>query len=273
MNTISFPKLGLEFNIDPIALHYGNGGIHWYGIIIAVGVVLALLLCSHIYKKHGRDPEQLLDFLIWVLPIGIVGARAYYVIFSWDAYRDDLAEIFRIWNGGLAVYGGILAGLVTALIFCRLKNINFLDFADVAVPGLAVGQCLGRWGNFVNGEAHGGATELLWGMSINGSAPVHPTFLYESLWSFAGILVLLFVLRQRTSGQTFFSYWLWYGIGRFFIEGLRTDSLYTASGLRASQVVAAVSVAVGLAGVILTEIKRHRQRRFEHCTQCEDNFS
>ena len=258
MNTISFPRLGLEFNIDPIALHYGNGGIHWYGIIIAVGVVLALLLCSHIYKKRGRDPEQLLDFLILALPLGIVGARTYYVVFSWDSYKDNLAEIFRIWNGGLAVYGGILAGLVTALVFCRLNNISFFEFADVAVPGLAVGQCLGRWGNFVNGEAHGGPTDLLWGMSINGSAPVHPTFLYESLWSLAGILVLLLVLHRNASGQTFFSYWLWYGTGRFFIEGLRTDSLYTASGLRASQIVAVISAVVGLTGIIIIEIKKHK---------------
>lgn len=252
MNSISFPRLGLSFNIDPIALHYKNGGgIHWYGIIIAVGVLLAMALCSAVYKKRGRNPEELLDFLIWALPIGIIGARAYYVIFSWDSYKDSPGDIIKIWEGGLAVYGGIIAGLITAVVFCRIKKISFPEFADVAILGVTVGQCIGRWGNFVNGEAHGGETLLPWGMSINGAEPVHPTFLYESMWSLVGLFLLLLVLsRMAAPGSVFFTYLIWYGAGRFFIEGMRTDSLYTSFGLRASQLVAVISVVCGIMGLI-----------------------
>ncbi len=257
MNSIAFPRLGLEFELNPVAIPIGDGGVRWYGIIIALGVILALLLCSALFRRRGLDPELLIDFLVWALPAGIIGARAYYVFFSWDYYRDNPAEIVRVWEGGIAVYGGIIAGLAVALIFCRVKDISFLRFADLCVPGLALGQCLGRWGNFVNGEAHGGETSLPWGMSINGSAPVHPTFLYESLWSLAGIALLLLIIRlskSSASGYAFFAYLAWYGAGRFFIEGLRTDSLYTASGLRASQIAAIIGMAAGLAGITLTAL-------------------
>lgn len=258
MNSISFPKLGLSFEIDPIALHYKNGGgIHWYGIIIAVGVLLALLLCGAVYKKRGRNPEELIDFLICALPLGIIGARLYYVIFSFDSYKGNPLGIFKIWEGGLAVYGGIIAGLITAVVFCRVRGLSFLEFADVAVLGLAVGQCVGRWGNFVNGEAHGGETSLVWGMCINGSEPVHPTFLYESLWSLLGLGLLLLIVSRRTrAGRSFFTYLVWYGTGRFFIEGLRTDSLYTSFGLRASQIAAVISVVCGIAGLLRTCVRR-----------------
>lgn len=263
MNSIAFPRLGLKFDIDPVAIPFGGGGVRWYGIIIASGVVLALLLCSALFRRRGLDPELLADFMIWALPIGIIGARAYYVFFSWDYYRDNPAEIVRIWEGGIAVYGGIIAGLAVALVFCRVKGISFLRFADLCAPGVALGQCIGRWGNFVNGEAHGGETVLPWGMSINGSAPVHPTFLYESLWSLAGLALLLAVLRlskNSAPGFAFFSYLAWYGAGRFFIEGLRTDSLYTASGLRASQIVAVICVAAGVVGIAATAVRSRRKR-------------
>lgn len=249
MKTIAFPKLDLSFTLDPILVHYGNGGIHWYGVIIAAGVLLALLMCSRLYKGRGRDPEELVDFLLWALPIGIVGARLYYVIFSWEDYAGRPMAVFEIWNGGLAIYGGIIAGLITALVFCRIKGLSFPEFADICMPGVALGQCLGRWGNFVNGEAHGGETALPWGMSIDGAAPVHPTFLYESLWSLAGMIILIIIVKKcLTPGSGFFAYLIWYGAGRFFIEGLRTDSLYLVPGLRVSQLVAVISVAVGAAG-------------------------
>lgn len=257
MNTITFPKLNLSFTVDPILIHYKNGGgIHWYGIIIGAGVVLALLLCGKIYKDRGRNPEEPADFLLWALPIGIVGARAYYVIFSWDFYKENPSDIFKIWNGGLAIYGGIIGGLITAVIFCRLKRIEFFGFADVCVAGVIVGQCVGRWGNFVNGEAHGGPTDLPWGMSINGSDPVHPTFLYESLWSLLGLILILILLKKNLPrGSCFFTYLAWYGAGRFFIEGLRTDSLYTQSGLRVSQAVAAICVVLGIGGLIMVHFR------------------
>lgn len=249
LNTIAFPKLNLSFTIDPILIHYGEGGVHWYGVIIAAGVLLALLLCSWLYKERGGDPEVLVDLLLWVLPIGIVGARLYYVIFSWKDYAGDPWSIVRIWNGGLAIYGGLIAGFLTGVVFCKVRGIKIPEMADLGVAGAAIGQCLGRWGNFVNGEAHGGPTSLPWGMTINGSEPVHPTFLYESLWSLIGLVILVVLIRKRlTPGCCFFTYLVWYGTGRFFIEGLRTDSLYTPGGLRASQIVAAASVIAGVIG-------------------------
>ncbi len=265
MNVIEFPRLGLRFDIDPVLIHYKNGGgVHWYGIIIAVGVLLALLLCSKIYKSRGRDPEELLDFLLWALPAGIVGARAYYVIFSGNEYKS-FWDVIAVWEGGLAIYGGILAGIATAVIYCRIKGLNFLDFADVCVPGVAIAQALGRWGNFVNGEAHGGPTDLPWGMCINGSEPVHPTFLYESLWSLMGMFLLLFLIsRCLPSGVCFFSYFLWYGTGRFFIEGLRTDSLYLTGGIRVSQLVAVITAAVGIAGIIWVCVVK-KLKKYDKC--------
>lgn len=258
MNHISFPRLNLSFDIDPILIHYKNGGgIHWYGIIIAAGVLIALALCSYIYKKRGNDPELLVDFLIWALPMGIIGARTYYVIFSWDSYKDDLSYIFKVWKGGLAIYGGVIAGIITAIIFCRIKKLKFFEFADVAILGVVVGQCMGRWGNFVNGEAHGGETALPWGMSINGSVPFHPTFLYESLWSLLGLCLLLFLTKKRLkAGSVFASYLIWYGSGRFFIEGLRTDSLYLFGNVRASQVAAIISVLAGISIIIWHKITK-----------------
>ena len=252
MNTITFPKLNISLTFDPILLHYGSGGVHWYGVIIATGVLLALLLCSRLYKKRGRNPEELLDFLLWALPIGIVGARLYYVIFSWEDYAGNPRAVFEIWNGGLAIYGALIAGLITCIVFCKVKGIDFFELADVAVAGVVIGQCLGRWGNFVNGEAHGGPTSLPWGMTVNGSEPVHPTFLYESLWSLIGLIVLIVLIKKNLPrGTCFFTYLVWYGIGRFFIEGLRTDSLYVGGGLRISQIVALISVIAGMAGFII----------------------
>lgn len=259
MNTIAFPKLHISFEIDPILIHFGDGGIHWYGVIIAAGVLLALLLCGRLYRRRGRDPEDLVDFLLWALPFGIVGARLYYVIFSWHtgSYADDPAEIFRIWNGGLAIYGGIIAGFIVAAVFCRIRGLSLPEFADVCMPGVALGQCLGRWGNFVNGEAHGGETSLPWGMTVNGSVPVHPTFLYESLWSLAGLVILTVIVKKRLpSGSALFTYLIWYGTGRFFIEGLRTDSLYIVPGLRVSQAVALCTVVIGLTGFAVMLVKR-----------------
>ena len=278
MKTIAFPKLGLKFTLDPILVHFGDGGIHWYGVIIAAGVLLALLLCGCLYKGRGRNPEELVDFLLWALPFGIVGARLYYVVFSWDSgsYSGDPMEIFRVWNGGLAIYGGIIAGFVVAVIFCRVKGISFLEFADVCVPGVALGQCMGRWGNFVNGEAHGGVTSLPWGMTINGGEPVHPTFLYESLWSLDGMVILIILVKKsKAPGSALFTYFIWYGTGRFFIEGMRTDSLYILPGIRVSQIVAAVTVICGIIGLIITALRRKRVGATEDApynvhTQAED---
>ena len=260
MNVIEFPKLNISLTFDPILVHYGSGGVHWYGIIIAVGVLLALLLCSWLYKGRGGDPETLVDLLLWVLPIGIVGARLYYVAFSWEDYAGDIWSVFKVWNGGLAIYGGLIAGFIAGVVFCRLKGIAVFELADVSVAGVAIGQCLGRWGNFVNGEAHGGPTSLPWGMTINGSEPVHPTFLYESLWSLIGLIILIILIRKHLPrGSCFFSYLVWYGAGRFFIEGLRTDSLYIGGSLRVSQLVAIATVTIGFVGFICILYRKNKE--------------
>lgn len=251
MNNISFPKLGLSFDINPVAIDLPFlGGVHWYGIIIATGIILAVIYCSFIGKREDVSVDTLTDTLLYTLPVAIICARAYYVIFSWEDYRDNISDVFKIWEGGLAIYGGIIGAVVSAGIFFKVKKLPVLKMFDICCLGVLVGQSVGRWGNFVNAEAFGGACGYIWGMSINGGECVHPTFLYESLWNAAGLLVLSYFHKKRTYyGFTFFLYLTWYGFGRFFIEGLRSDSLYIGS-IRISQLVALVCVALGAAANI-----------------------
>ena len=258
MSTVSFPGLGFAINLKEIAFHVFGWPIHWYGIIIAAGFLLAVLYCSHKARSYGITQDNLIDMLIFAVPIAIICARIYYVIFYLDLYRRadgsyDILEMFRIWDGGLAIYGGIIGAVLTVFIFSRIKKISFLAFADLGCFGLLIGQCVGRWGNFVNVEAYGAATTLPWRMGIYDTVngvfqymEVHPTFLYESLWNLAGFLLLAFVIarHRKFDGQIFLSYIGWYGLGRAWIEGLRTDSLYFFStGLRVSQVLAIASFA------------------------------
>lgn len=249
MNSISFPKLGLEFKIDPIAVHYSflGGGVHWYGIIIAVGIILAVLYCRHEAKRVNENPDMIVDLVLYAIPVSIIFARIYYVIFSLDSYIKAPASVFYIWEGGLAIYGGIIGAVLTALVFFKSKKANVLKMFDICCMGLLIGQFIGRWGNFVNGEAFGGACPYIWGMSINGGDCVHPTFLYESLWNVLGFIILsILKYKKPFDGFIFFSYIAWYGFGRFFIEGLRTDSLYMGS-IRVSQLAAAVCFITGTA--------------------------
>ncbi len=249
MNEISFPALGLTFDINPIALELPWGiKVHWYGVIIGIGMILAVLLVCNEFKKKGYDTDTFLDIVLVTVPLAIIGARVYYVIFSWDSYKDNLGEIIAVWNGGLAIYGAVIVGAVCVFIMTKRKKIPFLWFADLCVMGLIIAQSIGRWGNFVNAEAYGGETELLWGMSINGKAAVHPTFLYESLWNMMGFFIMYFAVykRGKRDGRCLAFYMIWYGMGRFFIEGLRTDSLYIGM-FRVSQIVAAASAAAGIA--------------------------
>ena len=248
MNTISFPKMGISFKIDPIALHYsGGGGIYWYGIIIAAGILLAILYCSHISQRENMQKDAIADLAICAIPFSVICARLYYVAFSWDSYKSTPADIIKIWEGGLAIYGGITGAVISAFVFCKIKKINVLQAFDICCLGLLIGQSIGRWGNFVNCEAHGGKCTYFWGMSINGDKPVHPTFLYESLWNALGFLILSKLNKKRSfNGFTFFLYLVWYGTGRFFIEGMRTDSLYLGS-FRVSQLVALGCVVIGAA--------------------------
>ena len=257
---ISFPGLfgDWEFNPDPIAIHMGHG-VYWYGIILALAFLAGLLLCMKQARRFGLTEDNVLDFVLWAVPCCILGSRVYYVIFYLDLYRDasgalDWGRIVAIWDGGIAIYGTVIAGALVAFFFTRLKKIPFGAMADLAVMGLLLGQIIGRWANFINREAFGGLTDLPWRMRLWVSSyqyiEVHPTFLYESLWNLAGLLLMLFVITKgrRFDGENTWFYFLWYGLGRAWVEGLRTDSLYlfdwTFMGqpIRVSQALSAVMV-------------------------------
>ena len=259
---ISFPGLfgDWEFNPDPIAIHIGHG-IYWYGIILACAMLAGLFLCMKQAKRFGLTEDNVLDLVLWAVPCCILGSRIYYVIFYLDLYRNadgslDWGRIIAIWDGGLAIYGTVIAGALVVLIFTRVKKLRFAAMMDLAVMGLLLGQIIGRWANFINREAFGGLTDLPWRMRLWVSASqyieVHPTFLYESLWNLVGLLLMLFVVTKgrRFDGENTWFYFLWYGLGRSWIEGLRTDSLYlfnwTFMGqpIRVSQVLSMVMVVV-----------------------------
>lgn len=253
-NTIAFPALGLEFTINRVAVCLFGLNIYWYGIIIAFGFLLAVGYLSRRIAEMGFTSDQLFDCLLWAVPSAIVGARLYYVAFRWDYYGAHLNELFSTRSGGMAIYGGVIGALLAAALYGRRRQLNIPAMFDVAALGLLIGQLVGRWANFINAEAHGGETTFFLGMSINGGVPVHPTFLYESLWNLAGFCLLHTLSKRayRFRGQIFLSYLVWYGAGRFWIEGLRTDSLYLFStGLRVSQLLSAVAVAVGGALLVL----------------------
>lgn len=273
MEPITFPGLGLSFSMDRVAFQIFGKNIYWYGIIIAVGFLLAVLFCCRQGKKFGITNDNIVDMLLFAVPISLICARLYYVIFYLDLYRRadgsiDWGETIAIWDGGIAIYGGIIGAVVTLAVFCRVKKIKFGAFADLGALGLLIGQAVGRWGNFVNQEAFGGPTDLPWrmGLWVNGTyTEVHPTFLYESLWNIVGLLLIYFlVVRARKfDGEVFLCYIAWYGLGRFFIEGLRTDSLYffglTLFGqpVRTSQLLAAVSCLTAVALLAWNLLARH----------------
>lgn len=259
---ISFPGLfgDWEVNPSPVALDIGNG-IYWYGIIICAGLLLALLFCARQAKRYGLTEDNVYDMIVWQIPICIIGARLYYVIFYLDLYRNtdgslNWGKMAAIWDGGLAIYGAVITAYVVLHIFCKKKNLSFGAFADLGVMGLLIGQAVGRWGNFMNREAFGGETTAPWRMRLWTSASeyieVHPTFLYESLWNLIGLLLMLFVISKgrRFDGENTWFYFLWYGLGRAWVEGLRTDSLYlfdwTLMGqpIRVSQALSLVMAAV-----------------------------
>ncbi len=255
-NVITFPGLGLTFHIDRVAFSIGSLNVYWYGIIIALGFLLAVCYCTKRCASVGLKSDDFIDLLIWAVPISIIGARAYYVVWKYnELYYYDTLAMFRIWDGGIAIYGAIIAGVLTAIIFCAVRRIRIGAVLDIASMGLLIGQAIGRWGNFVNQEAHGDVTTsfLRMGIYIDGVMTyVHPTFLYESLWNALGFLLLHLLFKHRKrSGEIFLLYTAWYGIGRGFIEGMRTDSLYFFnSSLRISQFVGFFSAIVAI-GVLI----------------------
>ena len=246
MGTIEFPGLGLKFYISREAFRVFGIPIYWYGIIIAFGFLLAVLLGMRSSKKFGIDPDTIIDLVLFAAPVAIVTSRLYYVIFSWEDFKDNLWDIFNTRKGGLAIYGAIIGAIVVAYIFAKKRKIGVLNLFDFGAPYLILAQGIGRWGNFVNQEAYGTTTNLPWGMTGSdiGPNPVHPTFLYESLWDFAVFFFLIWYRkRKKVDGEVFFLYMILYGFGRFWIEGLRTDSLMLGN-IRICQFLAALFVIV-----------------------------
>ncbi|WP_162012756.1 prolipoprotein diacylglyceryl transferase [Streptococcus sp. S784/96/1] len=250
--------------IDPVAIKLGPITIHWYALIIMTGVALAVYLASKEGPRKKITADDVTDFILVAFPLAILGARLYYVIFEWSYYSKHLNEILAIWNGGLAIYGGLITGAIVLFIFSYYRMIKPIDFLDVAAPGVMIAQSIGRWGNFVNQEAYGKAVQHLdylpsfikKQMYIDGSYRT-PTFLYESLWNLLGFLIIM-VLRRRPNflkqGEVTAFYLIWYGCGRFVIEGMRTDSLMLM-GLRVSQWLSAILVVLGIIFVIVRRRK------------------
>lgn len=257
---IRFPGLfgDWAFTGSSVAFHIGGKAIYWYGIIIALGVLLALWFCMKQKEKYGITEDNLMDGVLWGIPLAIVGARLYYVLFYLDRFKKadgsfDWAESVAIWDGGLAIYGGVIAAVLVCFVLSKKRGFKLGALTDLIVMGLLIGQAIGRWGNFFNREAHGSVTTcfLRMGLVENGELQYfHPTFLYESVWNLTGFIVLHFLSKKRKfDGQTFLAYLAWYGAGRMVIEGLRTDSLWLGP-VRVSQLLAAVTMLLSL-GILL----------------------
>jgi phosphatidylglycerol:prolipoprotein diacylglycerol transferase len=277
IKTVSFPGLGLEFALNRVAFTIPvlDRPVYWYGVIITCGLILAVYLCSRWGKRFGITEDNIIDMMLFAVPAALVAIRVYYVVFNLDMYRQadgslNWGRILNYGDGGLAIYGAIISSAIVLLIFCRKKKLSFLAYADLGVHGLFIGQLIGRWGNFMNVEAYGSATALPWRMCgpsiaaemlqngyvdqagyeaiLSGALGVHPTFFYESAWNLVGLIVVYWMgKRRRFDGECFLFYFFWYGLGRAWIEGLRTDSLYLFGWelfgvpIRVSQLLAAVT--------------------------------
>jgi phosphatidylglycerol:prolipoprotein diacylglycerol transferase len=254
--------------INPIAFEVFGIPIHWYAICIVTGALVAVFLANREAIRKGFGNDDIVDFVLFALPLGIIGARIYYVLFELPYYMEHPDEIIAIWNGGLAIYGGLIMGAIVLLIFSKKRNLNPWLFLDIAMPSVMVGQMFGRWGNFANHEAFGGTVSkqflsdtlhlpnfIVSNMYIDG-AYHHPTFLYESMWNLLGFIIIILLRRKLhfyKIGEIFASYLIWYGTGRFFIEGMRTDSLYLFANVRVSQLLSLILV---VAGIILIIYRR-----------------
>lgn len=253
--------------IDPVAISIGPIKIYWYGIIIALAMLIGISLATKEAKKLGLEEDTMADMALWAIPIGFIGARLYYVLFKWDYYIQNPSEIIAIWNGGIAIYGGLIAGGLAVYWFARRKKMTLTLLLDILAPSVLLAQSIGRWGNFINQEAHGGAVSrqfletlylpefIIEQMNINGTY-YHPTFLYESLWSLLGFILLIILRNQKgllRRGEVALSYVIWYSFGRFFIEGMRTDSLWIGDIMRVSQM---LSLVLFISAIILLVYRR-----------------
>lgn len=265
-NLVQFPGLGLSFHLNRVAFSIGGVHIYWYGVCIAVGLCLALVFAFRHSIEFGVDPDGMVDVILIGVVLGIASARAYYVAMAPFKYQS-IWEMIAIRDGGLAIYGGIIGGAITLLVVAKRKKIPAPVLLDVAGMGVIIGQLMGRWGNFMNREAHGAVTDTFLKMGLRDASGVvtyyHPTFLYESVWNLIGFIGLHFFSKKRKfDGEVFLAYVAWYGLGRVWIEGLRTDSLYLFStGIRVSQLVAAVSflAAAGILAWVLVKKKPARE--------------
>ena len=230
--------------INPIAFKIFNLEVRWYGIFMALAILIGSAIVLRHTKKNGYKEDDIIDLILVVIPFGIIGARLYYVIFNWSYYSGDFLKIINLRGGGLAIHGAVIGGLISGFVFCKKRKLNFLELTDFAALALILGQAIGRWGNFTNGEAHGGVTDLPWGIIVDGQK-VHPAFLYESIWNIMIFLLLVFLGEKlkKKDGDIFAIYIGLYSIGRFFIEGLRTDSLMLGS-LRMAQVISLILIAI-----------------------------
>ncbi len=260
---ITFPNLGISVDPSPVALRVFGKDIYWYGIIIAVGFVLAVVYMMHRSKDFGVTSDDTLDLVLWTVPIGVICARLYYCVFYWELYADNPISMLYIWQGGLAIYGAVIGGAITVVIVSKVKKIRTGVFLDLASMGVLIGQIFGRWGNFMNREAHGSVTDSFFKMGLVDAAGqvsyYHPTFLYESVWNLAGFIGIhiLSKKKRKFDGEVFLLYIGWYGLGRAWIEGLRTDSLMLFStGIRVSQLVAIVSFAAAAAVLAYVLLKK-----------------
>ena len=258
---ISFPSLGIALN-PPSSFSIGPLNIHFYGLIIATGLMLAVLYCSKRSRQFGLDEDTLLDGVLWVTPVAIICARLYYCLFSWETYADDPIRVLYIWEGGIAIYGSVIGAALGIMVFCKIRKIKIATVLDLVSLGFLIGQPLGRWGNFFNREAFGAETDSFLRMGLMKASTgevtyYHPTFLYESVWNLIGFVVLHFLSKKRRfDGQIALGYVAWYGLGRAFIEGLRTDSLYMGP-FRVSQLLAAISCVAAAAVLIWNHFRPH----------------
>lgn len=252
--------------IDPTAIHLGPLAIKWYGIIIAVGILIGYFIAQESLKHVGLDKDTLVDVIFYSAIFGFIVARIYFVIFQWPYYMENPTEIPKIWHGGIAIHGGLLGGFITGIIVCKVKNLNPFQIGDIVAPSIILAQGIGRWGNFMNHEAHGGPVSkaflenlhipdfIIRNMYIEG-VYYHPTFLYESVWDVLGFIILITLRKHLKVGETFTLYLIWYSIGRFFVEGLRTDSLMLTSHIRVAQLVSVILIVLGLVIMIYRRVK------------------
>ncbi|HDB7566961.1 TPA: prolipoprotein diacylglyceryl transferase [Staphylococcus aureus] len=258
---------GIVFNyIDPVAFNLGPLSVRWYGIIIAVGILLGYFVAQRALVKAGLHKDTLVDIIFYSALFGFIAARIYFVIFQWPYYAENPGEIIKIWHGGIAIHGGLIGGFIAGVIVCKVKNLNPFQIGDIVAPSIILAQGIGRWGNFMNHEAHGGPVSrafleqlhlpnfIIENMYINGQY-YHPTFLYESIWDVAGFIILVNIRKHLKLGETFFLYLTWYSIGRFFIEGLRTDSLMLTSNIRVAQLVSILLILISISLMVYRRIK------------------